>query len=166
MDQPYKISAWLAAGARCCLPYRVCFFWDTGKGLIDREALPAGDFLQAAREAFGASAFLRVPTLLWLDSSDRMIAAVSISGAIFAVAAFLLPRVSLARVPCAVSVGRIRGPELMSFQWDLLLLEAEFWILFLDGTRVRMWLVQWLLFRLMFLSGVVKLTSGDQPGEG
>jgi len=58
------------------------------------------------------------------------------------------------------------GQSFMSFQWDLLLLEAGFLMLFLDGTRMRMWLVQWLLFRLMFLSGVVKLTSGDPTWRG
>src|SRR5689334_7257016 len=79
--------------------FRLAFvsFGIQAKGLIGSGGLlPAGDFLKAAREAFGPSAFLRVPTLLWLDSSDRMIAAVSIAGAIFAVAAFLVPRLSLA----------------------------------------------------------------------
>ena len=95
-----------------------------------------------------------------------MIAAVSIAGAIFAVAAFLLPRVSLAASLVLYLSIVSAGQSFMSFQWDLLLLEAGFLMLFLDGTRMRMWLVQWLLFRLMFLSGVVKLTSGDPTWRG
>jgi hypothetical protein len=49
----------------------------------------------------------------------------------------------------------------MTFQWDLLLLEAGFLAIFLRPSLPRVWLFQWLLFRLMFESGLVKLTSGD-----
>jgi hypothetical protein len=68
------------------------------------------------------------------------------------------------------------GQTFMWFQWDILLLEvgflsvlvAPFKLTLLDTfpkqvdwphTEVVMWLVQWLLFRLMFASGIVKLTS-------
>ena len=44
----------------------------------------------------------------------------------------------------------------------MLLLEAGFLSIFLDGSLPRMWLLRWLLFRLMFLSGAVKLLSGDE----
>jgi hypothetical protein len=53
------------------------------------------------------------------------------------------------------------GQSFMAFQWDFLLLEAGTLAIFLDGSRIRAWLMQWLLFRLMFLSGLVKLASGD-----
>lgn len=64
----------------------------------------------------------------------------------------------------------------MAFQWDVLLLETGFlaiffapWPLGLEKPReksappptVMLWLMRWLAFRLMFFSGVVKLTSGD-----
>ena len=60
----------------------------------------------------------------------------------------------------------------MSFQWDILLLEKGFLtalsaplhlplLLETGGHNVlTYWLVRWLIFRLMFASGVVKLTSG------
>ncbi|XP_041367323.1 lipase maturation factor 2-like isoform X2 [Gigantopelta aegis] len=68
------------------------------------------------------------------------------------------------------------GQTFLWFQWDILLLEVGFLTLLiapfnfnlLQRTRVpthhqhdtiNMWLVKWLLFRLMFASGVVKLTS-------
>lgn len=72
------------------------------------------------------------------------------------------------------------GQTFMWFQWDILLLEAGFLCIlvaplgFLQSTvgkgfltslphrphdMISMWLVRWLLFRLMFASGVVKLTS-------
>jgi lipase maturation factor 1 len=53
------------------------------------------------------------------------------------------------------------GQEFLSFQWDVLLLEAGFLALFADTAPARVWLFRWLAFRLMFFSGVVKLTSHD-----
>ena len=63
----------------------------------------------------------------------------------------------------------------MNFQWDYLLLEAGFLSIFLAPVRflpskryqdrLSPWahfLLRWLLFRLMLMSGVVKLTSGDE----
>jgi hypothetical protein len=53
------------------------------------------------------------------------------------------------------------GQEFLSFQWDSLLLEAGFLALFLGRNRVIPWMFRWLTFRLFFLSGAVKLLSGD-----
>jgi hypothetical protein len=63
----------------------------------------------------------------------------------------------------------------MNFQWDYLLLEAGFLSIFLAPLRLlpslrtetritpqAHFLLYWLLFRLMLMSGVVKLTSGDE----
>jgi hypothetical protein len=62
----------------------------------------------------------------------------------------------------------------LGYQWDILLLEASLLAVFFapPGVRPRLeherppsmvalWLLRWLLFRLMFLSGLVKLLSGD-----
>jgi hypothetical protein len=62
----------------------------------------------------------------------------------------------------------------LCYQWDILLLEAGFLALFLAPAELAprfppatapsslsVWLLWWLLFRLMFWSGVVKLRSGD-----
>ncbi|XP_071955396.1 lipase maturation factor 2-like [Antedon mediterranea] len=65
------------------------------------------------------------------------------------------------------------GQTFMWFQWDILLLEAGFLTIIVapinilkwkdpkprQHDAITMWLVKWLLFRLMFASGVVKLTS-------
>ena len=69
------------------------------------------------------------------------------------------------------------GQDFLSFQWDILLLETGFLAIFLAPWRSDraslacwalprfrprfVWLGRWLLFRLMFLSGAVKLLSGD-----
>ncbi len=70
-------------------------------------------------------------------------------------------------------LSTITGPFL-SFQWDALLLEAGFLAIFIspislrdrlrgafDPPRLGVWLMLWLLFRLMAGSGGVKLASGD-----
>lgn len=70
------------------------------------------------------------------------------------------------------------GQTFLWFQWDILLLEAGFLTILVapfnlqipvkrfrlsfyhQHDSITLWLVRWLLFRLMFMSGVVKLTSG------
>ena len=64
--------------------------------------------------------------------------------------------------------------EFLAYQWDTLLLEAGFLAVFIapmvprerlreatDPPRLGVWLLLWLLFRLMFGSGAMKLASGD-----
>jgi hypothetical protein len=59
----------------------------------------------------------------------------------------------------------LAGQEFLSFQWDALLLEAGFLAIFFGHTgtsqKTIAWLYRWLAFRLYFLSGFVKLASGD-----
>jgi len=68
----------------------------------------------------------------------------------------------------------VAGQDFLGFQWDNLLLEAGFLLIFLFPQPFRVsfkpvlrpsiiiiWLLRWLLFRLMFESGAVKLLSGD-----
>jgi lipase maturation factor 1 len=165
MTRPYDISDYLFQKA-IAVAYLIAFlsFGAQALGLIGSGGLlPVGSYLNAAREALGPSAYWRLPTLLWLDSSDGMIRAVWIAGAVFALAAAIgaLPRIALAC--CLVLYLSIisAGQSFMTFQWDYLLLEAGLLAVFVDGGILRNWLVRWLLFRLMFLSGLVKLTSGD-----
>ena len=66
------------------------------------------------------------------------------------------------------------GSPFFNFQWDILLLESTFMAIFMaprqwlprrPGARPALpggiWLTRCLLFKLMFLSGIVKLLSGD-----
>jgi hypothetical protein len=66
------------------------------------------------------------------------------------------------------------GREFLEFQWDNLLLEAGFLAIFFAPlqwlpksstesapSRLVLWLLRLLLFKLMFMSGCVKLVSGD-----
>jgi hypothetical protein len=54
----------------------------------------------------------------------------------------------------------------MSYQWDLFLLEMGFAALLLSfATTPGIFLLRWLMFRFMFMSGVVKLLSLDPNVE-
>ena len=67
----------------------------------------------------------------------------------------------------------VAGQVFLGYQWDSLLLEAGLLAVLMAPWRIRLggagdepwwlsvWLVRWLAFRLMFQSGMVKLTSGD-----
>jgi hypothetical protein len=104
--------------------------------------------------------FRAVPSLLWLDPSDaglRRLAAIGeLAGA--ALAFDLCPRLAAAVAWCAylsfVSVGR----PFMSFQWDVLLLEAGL-VAVLGWPRRP--LSTLLALRLQLESGVAKLASRD-----
>jgi lipase maturation factor 1 len=142
-----------------------------------RGILPAESFVQMLTARFGDSAWREQPTLfLWLGAGDAMLKAVCWAGAGFAglLLAGVLP--TLSAIACWVlyfslfQVGRV----FLSFQWDILLLEAGFLAIFLaplrlrqrveydpEPPRVAIWMLRWLLFRLMFASGVVKLLSDD-----
>jgi hypothetical protein len=74
----------------------------------------------------------------------------------------VLPRLSLFFLYALYLSLFYAGQIFMGFQWDVLLLESCFLALFLTiATKPGIWLLRWLLFRFMFLSGSVKLLSGD-----
>lgn len=58
------------------------------------------------------------------------------------------------------------GQDFLGFQWDALLLEMGFFSIFLTlgrraPSRLATWILRWLLFRVVFFSGYVKLASQD-----
>ena len=146
--------------------YAIAFvsFGVQAPGLVGSHGiLPAGAFLGAIREALGARGYWYFPTVLWLRSGDWELTAVWIAGAILGLAALggWVQRAALGG--CWVlwlSICSV-GQDFLSFQWDMLLLEAGFLSMFAGKTLLRVWLFRLLIFRLMFSSGVVKLASGD-----
>ena len=125
--------------------------------------LPFDRYLAAAHQALGTKAYTRLPSILWLHPTDGALAACWIGGALFALLAMAGFRQRAALAGCLVfwvSLCSV-GQDFLSFQWDILLSEAGFLAIFADRSKVRIWLFRWLLFRLMFFSGVVKLASGD-----
>jgi predicted DCC family thiol-disulfide oxidoreductase YuxK len=135
------------------------------EGLVgSRGVLPAGNFLHAMRAAYGTDAFGRLPSVFWWCPHDTALVAAAWLG----VAAGLLVASGRAMTP-ALAVCYVLylsffaiGQDFMHFQWDLLLLECGFLALWLhSGSALLPFLFRLLLFRFMFLSGCVKLLSGD-----
>ncbi len=133
-------------------------------GLIGYQGiLPAASFLRAAGEYFGAARFWNVPTLLWLNTSDATLRAIWLAGMVFsglqlAGADWRWVRVTLFILYLSLVTA---GQQFMGYQWDALLLEAGFLAIFLGLSPLIIKLFRWLLFRLIFLSGAVKLLSHD-----
>jgi Lipase maturation factor len=139
------------------------------RGLIGtRGMLPVPRYV--ARRRFWSS-----PSVFALHYSDRFFAAVCWTGALAAAAmvagladlvplwaAALLWLVLWASYLSIVNVGQIW----YSFGWESLLLEAGFLVVFLGNDETAppllvMWLVRWLLFRVEFGAGLIKL-RGDR----
>ncbi|MGB6552417.1 MAG: lipase maturation factor family protein [Candidatus Binataceae bacterium] len=126
--------------------------------------LPLSEFTSAIRSQLGPEGYWRFPMVFWLDQSDFAIQAVCWAGA--ALSLFLVfnlvPRLSLFFLYAFYLSLFYAGQIFMGFQWDSLLLETGFLALILSmATKPGVWLLRWLLFRFMFLSGSVKLLSGD-----
>ncbi|MFT4628120.1 MAG: hypothetical protein ACI8PZ_006815, partial [Myxococcota bacterium] len=151
----------------------VASLWPQLAGLVgERGILPAHRHLERLWEALGIEAVWKVPTLLWALPGDAGLNAVCALWA--ALAALLLAGATLEGPlllglwACSLSIS-VAGQLWLGFQWDALLVEATFAAMLVarwrpgqhDAPRYG-WIVQhWLLFRLMFFGGLVKLTSGD-----
>jgi predicted DCC family thiol-disulfide oxidoreductase YuxK len=135
------------------------------QGLIGRQGiLPAADYFPAVRLVLGNSAYRLLPTLFWLNSSDAVLFAGTVVGTLLGVlvVADRWTRPALAGLFVLYLSYVYAGQEFMSFQWDSLLLETGFLAIFLTArSRIVVWLYRWLVFRYLFLAGVVKLLSGD-----
>jgi hypothetical protein len=174
----YAISTWLFLRALGLI--YVAAFISLGvqvAGLIGpRGILPAEPWLEEVHAKYGRSRFLRLPTLCWLGGGDRVLRALCWTGA-------ALGSVLVVGVAPALTLALLWGLYLslfnvcgvfLGYQWDVLLLETGFlaiWLAPLDllpqwppSTEphpIALGLAWWLLFRLMFSSGIVKLKSGD-----
>jgi lipase maturation factor 1 len=147
------------------------------EGLIGSHGiLPAARYQQQIEDHYGPERYYLVPTLCWLDCSDAFLDGLCLGGAALAV----LLIAGIAPIPillllwaCYLSLCTV-GQIFMGYQWDSLLLETGFLALFLapggfwprlgrqrPPSRIILGLFWWLLFRLVFMSGVVKLLSGD-----
>lgn len=134
-------------------------------GLIGREGIsPVGEYFAAAHRAVGSSAYQYLPSLFWVNSSDTVLVAGVGVGVLLGVLVIVDRWTRFALIGLfALYLSYVHaGQEFMSFQWDILLLEVGFLSVFLTGgSRIVVWLFRWLLFRYMFMAGIVKLLSGD-----
>jgi len=164
--------------------YLIAFvsLWTQIGGLIGHGGiLPANQFMSAVQQqcdsqGIGLERFHLLPTLCWLDSSDGFLNVQCAAGTVCA----MMLITGIAQVPCLallwllyLSLATV-GRDFYGFQWDNLLLEAGFLAIFSaplqllpraarepPPSRIVLWLLRLLLFKLMFSSGCVKLLSGD-----
>ncbi len=185
VEQPdHVLTRWLFLRA-LGLIYLIAFvsLWTQISGLIGHDGiLPADQYMSAAGQqcdlqGVGLDRFRLLPTLCWFDSSNGFLHFQCAAGAVLAglLIIGIAPAPSLALLwlfyLSLVTVGR----DFLGFQWDNLLLEAGFLAIFLAPlqwlprrpsrealpSRIAVWLLRLLLFKLMFSSGCVKWLSGD-----
>lgn len=168
---------WFLRALGCVYLIAFLSLWTQLDGLIGEHGiLPIAEFLPAARAHLGSSAPFVLPTLCWLNASDGFLHFLCGTGAVLSVLliAGFLPIGSLVLLFVSYLSLTIAGQTFLSFQWDILLLETGFLAIFFAPCRWRItakrderfspvghFLLKLLLFKLMLMSGVVKLTSGD-----
>jgi len=142
-------------------------------GLLGTQGIsPAHDFFQAVAQNLGSVRYVAVPSLFLWNSSDLILQVAAWLGAGLAVMLFIgrLERLLLVLLYVLYLSFSLAGQEFLSFQWDALLLEAGFLAIFFGRSvstqRTIAWLFRWLVFRLYFLSGFVKFSSGDPTWRG
>jgi len=128
------------------------------------------------QQQVGTDRYRILPTLSWWNASDTFLHVQCGLGVLLGV----LLVIGIAPAPCLfllwviyLSLATI-GRVFLGFQWDNLLLEAGFLAICLapaklflwraretPPSRIVLWLLRLLLFKLMLQSGVVKLQSGD-----
>lgn len=161
--------------------YFVAFlsFWVQARGLVGEHGiLPVGEYLTHVHSSLGSQGYWKVPTLCWWKSSDAFLTWGLCGGGVLASVLLMVGVAPSLMLLCAwafylsiLSAGQV----FLSFQWDILLLEAGFLAisyapltLWLSSSRAHppsgaaRFLLAWLLFRLLLESGIVKLTAGDK----
>jgi predicted DCC family thiol-disulfide oxidoreductase YuxK len=139
------------------------------RGLIGtRGILPLGQFMDVVAKSLGRTRFYAMPTVFWVDSSDAALTTVCVLGVAFSVLllAGRLEKLMLILLFVLYLSVSSAGQDFLSFQWDALLLESGFLAIFLGRATIIVWLFRLLVFRLNFLSGCVKLLSGDPTWHG
>src|SRR5262249_11727943 len=147
------------------------------RGLFGHDGIePVGEFLTAVHARVGGASYGLLPSLLWWNASDGALETLCWTGAALAGAAFVgcAPPLAFAALWVAYLSLVSAGQDFLSFQWDSLLLEAGLAAILLSPWRLwsraasdppppkpALWLVRWLLFRLMFSSAIAKWASGD-----
>ncbi|MFO0972519.1 MAG: lipase maturation factor family protein [Phycisphaerae bacterium] len=152
-------------------------------GLVGSHGIsPAERYCAAAEHYLGPQRCWELPTICWwTGASDATLTRLCRAGEVCA--GLLLVDVAPALM-LLLLWGLYRslmtvGQGFLEFQWDLLLLEAGFaaiwlaplslrprWATAPEPRRAARWLMIWLLLRLMFSSGVVKLSRGDPTWHG
>ena len=145
-------------------------------GVTPTQELMSAVKVVAAENHLGWARFHALPTLAWWSASDQALhwqCALGIAASL-ALLAGVAPTLMLVLLWALYLSFCTMGSPFLNFQWDILLLETGFLAIFYaplqwlerpsrqaPPSALVLWLLRWLLFRLMFESGCVKLMSGD-----
>lgn len=174
----YALSSWLFRRALSLI--FVVAFISLGhqvRGLWgEHGVLPIGEYLTFLRTLGGAEGFFQGPSLFWISSRDFVLVGCAWTGVIAGALAFFGWAEGWMLLICTLlylSFGNT-GQAFLGYQWDRLLPEAGFLALFACHWQIRnrfrdafephgavRALFYLLLFKLMFLSGVVKFFGHD-----
>ena len=160
--------------------YLIAFvsLWTQVEGLYGSKGIsPIGEFLQHVRDYNEARHLYACPSLFWIASSDlalNVMCGLGVSASLLLIAGVTPALSAMAAWLFYFSFACV-GQEFLGFQWDVLLLETGFLAIFLAPTstlltltrdeppsRIVVWLLRWLCFRLLLYSAIVKLSSGDK----
>lgn len=147
-------------------------------GLYGRRGIvPVHELLSSARHAFGRRRFYALPSIFWIDASDKaLVRACRLGeGLSFALACGQAPRPTLLMLWGLYLSFVSVGGEFLAYQWDTLLLETSLHAFVLASPRsARLfaspredppWQVVFLMrmfaFRFFYEAGLAKLRSGD-----
>lgn len=140
---------------------------------------PAAKFLDAISRSLDLEKYWQYPTIFWLGCGDLTLHLVCAVSCILALAALfgMASPVCFALLWFLYLSLTVIGQTFWGFQWDNLLLESGFLAIFLGPFSpnpfkthkpasfqphpLPLLLFHWLLFRLMFLSGLVKFLSPE-----
>jgi hypothetical protein len=174
----YWISSWLFVRILAVV-YLAAFasLWVQIDGLIGSKGIvPAEAFLQEAKLQYGSASYYLFPTLCWFGAGDGSLHFICASGIMLAILLLIgvLPGPACLGLWMLYLSLSVVGQEFLAYQWDTLLTETGLLAVFLapwrlrpllfDGSgpsRIVVWLFHWQLFRLMFMSGLVKILSDD-----
>jgi lipase maturation factor 1 len=171
------------------LIYLIAFvsLWIQVDGLVGSNGMsPVNRFLPAVRQQLGPDAYFLFPTLCWFDSSNAFLHFLCGGGVVLSLLLIfgIAPALLLTVLFVFYLSLTIAGQVFLNFQWDVLLLETGFLAIFLAPwrlwlreliwwpglapsvptspvSRAGLFLLKVLLFKLLLMSGIVKLTSGD-----
>ncbi len=137
--------------------------------------LPVEKYLLAVTEQVGTERYWQFPTLFWLGAGDHFLQIVCWAGVVmagFVVAGFHSGLLFFFLWFLYLSLMKI-ARLFMGYQWDILLLETGFLAILMapyfwlprrsyeESSFFIVFLFRLLLFKLMFSTGVVKITSND-----
>ncbi len=142
-------------------------------GLLGEHGIsPARDFFGRVGTSLGWMRFWAAPSLFWFNSTDKILVGAAWMGVGLGAVLFIgrLERLALVLLYVLYLSFSLAGQEFLAVPVDALLLETGFLAIFFGNSRVTQktiaWLYRWLAFRLYFLSGLVKLASGDPTWRG